>query len=316
MSTEQVIDLEFAEVAFPDNPLISVFDWTVPVIDHEHNDDPDTNSRSRGDIKLLKIHRGRVFEELLNAYQEDVSVQDTIKIEMVLPNGEIEKADDQGGVFRDTLTEFWNTFYEKCTVGTALKVPYLRHDFGEKQWKAVAKILIKGHSEENYFPIKLAPVFIENCLHQTPADNILIDNFKNFVSESDSQAIDAALNNFCDKNEDILDFFTMYESKWIPKADNVFKLIRDIAHKEMIQKPAFVGKCFMEEFKKQESFLDISKVRVLYEKLKPTGKNCLAQLKIEDEYMNSTKNEHFLFLKRFIKEGNDQLRSQFLRYVN
>lgn len=52
----------------------------------------------------------------------------------------MEVAEDAGGVIRDVLTEFRTSFYTECTLGNARKIPCLRHDFGEEQWKAVAKI--------------------------------------------------------------------------------------------------------------------------------------------------------------------------------
>lgn len=84
-------------------------------------------------------------------------------LEMLLPNGCKEAAYDGGGVFRDALSEFWQTFYDKCTEGTDYKIPVIREDFNETKWESIAKILLKGWDDVKYFPIKLAPAFIEHC---------------------------------------------------------------------------------------------------------------------------------------------------------
>ena len=44
---------------------------------------------------------------------------------VILPNGDKEQADDSGGVMRDILCEFWDIFYEQCTLGSDVKVPCL-----------------------------------------------------------------------------------------------------------------------------------------------------------------------------------------------
>ena len=49
---------------------------------------------------------------------------------VILPDGKLEKAVDDGGVLRDVLSEFWKDFYEQCTLENSFKVPYLSHDFG------------------------------------------------------------------------------------------------------------------------------------------------------------------------------------------
>lgn len=44
---------------------------------------------------------------------------------------------DDGGVLIDVLSEFWNVFYEQCATGNIFKVPYLRHDYENKEWESV-----------------------------------------------------------------------------------------------------------------------------------------------------------------------------------
>ncbi|CAH1107883.1 unnamed protein product [Psylliodes chrysocephalus] len=112
---------------------------------------------SQSKMETLILHRGQIFQDMLKAFEEEFFDHGNLKIEMILPNGQSELAEDIGGVYRDSLSECWFSFYEKCTVGTTFKVPYLRHDFGEKQWKSIAKIFIRGFELENYIPIKLSP---------------------------------------------------------------------------------------------------------------------------------------------------------------
>lgn len=92
----------------------------------------------------LILHRGRIFHELLDAIENIDKTCDSITIELILPNGLPENAIDAGGVLKDALSEFWNSFYETSTEGTTLKVPCLRHDFKSLHWKTIAKIFYIG----------------------------------------------------------------------------------------------------------------------------------------------------------------------------
>ncbi|KAF5298777.1 hypothetical protein FQR65_LT09646 [Abscondita terminalis] len=127
-------------------------------------------------IELLRFHRGNIFEEFLKVFENTTGPR-YFKIQMVLPNGQIEAGDDLGGVLRDVLSEFWSVFYEKCTVGTSFKIPYLRHDFGEVQWKSVAKIFIYGYEVEKYIPIKIAPSFLKQCFGLVAEQQEILENF-------------------------------------------------------------------------------------------------------------------------------------------
>lgn len=82
---------------------------------------------------------------------------------MVLPNGVTEKGEDTGGVLSDALSEYWETFFMKCTAGNILKVPMTRHNMKD-EWENVAKVMVVGYNMVKYFPIVLAKPFLSYCL--------------------------------------------------------------------------------------------------------------------------------------------------------
>lgn len=107
-----------------------------------------------------------------------------INVEMYLSNGSKKSALEAGDVFRDALTEVWNSFYEICTSGTNLKIPVLRENFNKAKWEAVAEILLIGWKQMQSFPIKIAPAFIEKCIFaQIYTD--LTETFLLVISESE-----------------------------------------------------------------------------------------------------------------------------------
>ena len=48
---------------------------------------------------------------------------DTVTTEMVMPNGEIKLGEDNGGVLRDCVSQFWIDFYNQCTIGKNIQDP-------------------------------------------------------------------------------------------------------------------------------------------------------------------------------------------------
>ncbi|CAH1183064.1 unnamed protein product [Ceutorhynchus assimilis] len=268
------------------------------------------------DTFVLRIHRGKVFEEFLEAFKENIVVIDNIKIVMILPNGEIEQGEDMGGVLRDSLAEFWTTFYDRCTTGTTFKIPYIRHDFGESEWLAVANILVKGYTWEKYFPVHLAPVFMKTCIDNSAiVDEELVDNFLNYISDSDSKMVkDSFIDIENVDSDEILEFVSGYDSKWNPTKDNIKQLIRDIAHKELIQKPSFVIKCFHQIISKSSITLEV--IQNFYTDLQPSVKNCLKQINLQKKEENLTIEEKqtFSHLKKYIKESDSKTRQALLRF--
>jgi hypothetical protein len=98
------------------------------------------------------LHRGRVFGELLAFCVEHKPCVKTanIQIEMIMPNGMPEFGEDVGGVFRDAVSEFWETFHSAYTVGNRIKVPALVHTMTQERWKAVAVVIALGFSQSTF----------------------------------------------------------------------------------------------------------------------------------------------------------------------
>lgn len=99
---------------------------------------------------------------------------------MVLPNGSSEKGEDNGGILRDALSEYWGTFFVKCTAGSTLKVPMTRHDMKD-EWQNVAKVMVLGYNIVQYFPIVLAKPFLCYCLGLEIDEDELFTTFLEIV---------------------------------------------------------------------------------------------------------------------------------------
>lgn len=111
----------------------------------------------------LVLHHTNSFSEMIEAFSKPEIVNKTLKVKRLLPDNSVENGSGSG-VVRDSFSNFWEEFYERCTLGTALKVPFLRHDFSAATWRAIGRILLKGFQDYQYLPIKLAPPFVEEML--------------------------------------------------------------------------------------------------------------------------------------------------------
>lgn len=65
----------------------------------------------------LILHRGHIFNELIEAFKGMKHISSRLEFELILPNGSSENAVDVGGIFKDVLSEFWSSFYEMATTG-------------------------------------------------------------------------------------------------------------------------------------------------------------------------------------------------------
>ncbi|KAF3844212.1 hypothetical protein F7725_013553 [Dissostichus mawsoni] len=114
------------------------------------------------DITLV-LHHSNSFNEVIAAFSDPDIMYKTLKVKRLLPDHSVEKGSGSG-VVRDVYSSFWEEFYERCTLGTTVKLPFLRHNLSTATWKAIGRIFVKGFQDCQYMPIKLAPPFLEEML--------------------------------------------------------------------------------------------------------------------------------------------------------
>ncbi|XP_033736059.1 uncharacterized protein LOC117324357 [Pecten maximus] len=163
---------------------------------------------------------------------------------MLKENGTPEIAEDNGGVLRDALSEFWDTFYLQYTEDNSYKVPVIRHDMTEIQWRAIAKVIRMGYVQEGMFPIKLAPSFMQQAIFSQCNDSEVIDSFLKFVPMVDKVVFEASLKDFPSVSEEIVDVLEQYDVKTLVNERNIQRVVGKIAHNELIQKPMFIADSF------------------------------------------------------------------------
>lgn len=215
------------------------------------------------------------------------------------------------GVVRDVYCAFWEEFYDRCTVGTTVKVPFIRHDFNRETWQAIGRILLSGFQTCQFLPIKLALPLMEDFFHGSVCSDIM-DSFLNFVSSQDKAILKAALEDFskvdCDELMDVLE---AYECRKAVSADTLPQILEEIAHKELIQKPRYVMDCWKEVTKRM---ISINELLAHYDALKPTPKRVQGLLEFED-VTTAKQREVVNHLRRYLRECDDERLGKFLRFT-
>lgn len=102
---------------------------------------------------------------------------------------------DNGGVYRDALSAFWDGFYDGCTICENERVPYITHDYQSEEWSAVARIIVRGFKDISFFPFRVSKCVIATAIfgEEQVTSKMLLESFKSNVSEDERKSIDAAI---------------------------------------------------------------------------------------------------------------------------
>ena len=259
---------------------------------------------------ILRLHRGHVMEELENffMYNDFEMRQQNLQIQMVLPNGETELGEDNGGILRDCLTEYWDTFYMKRTLGHTLKVPALTHSVDGKRWEAVGKIMLVGYYYEKYFPTQIASCFLDYTADGdiVPKD-LLLQQYLKFLPEIDSKLVANALDDFENVDQgDLIDFLDDHKVQLLPNKMNLKTILEDLAHKEMIQSPTYVAHSIRPYILELKAIMAVSFTEM--NQMKPKFKGIWQSLKLEEQ------SDVVGYFKMYLKELTEVEMRHFLRF--
>ena len=287
-------------------------------VDSDEKDILITRRHQTQETVQIKVHRGKVFGELEQYFTEKMVNFDEVRfdIEMLLPNGKIELAEDNGGVMRDALCEFWSEFYEKCTDGERMKVPIISANRKEEHWTSYAKILVLGYKQENYLPVQLAPCFMRSAISgdHTEKHKDMIFNYFLFLNQDDADVVKKAIEDFDpEDNDDILDFLSEHKINKLPSQENIEEIITQLAHKELIQAPAFISNCWSPVLKPHMGKLLAEDIAKRFNELSPTSPKVLKALQFPDK-MEVKHEKVKQYLQKYIKTCDDRKLKLLLRF--
>ena len=193
--------------------------------------------------ELLVIHRCNVKCDLLNHFVDDTNLHKVVDVKMIDPSG-VEEKGEGVGVVRDAFSRSFGMMciYNSYMLGEDERVPSIRHDVSREKWQAIVRILLKGYTQERYFPIKISKVFLCSCFfgEETVTRDMYFDSFMKYVSKTEAHLIERILSDsLCLGDEEVVDFLSAFECKRLVTKENFRDVIIEIAHKELVQKPRY-----------------------------------------------------------------------------
>ena len=96
-------------------------------------------------------------------------------------------------VLRDVLSLFWKEMYDSLFIGENERMPpSVRHDYCRDDWKAIARVSVKGYLSCQYLPVLLSKTFLAYVLFGecVITDPMLIQSFKHYISADERSLID------------------------------------------------------------------------------------------------------------------------------
>ena len=254
--------------------------------------------------------------DLIKAFTDPSILNDDIYISVINQRGEKEEGFGSG-VYRDVLSTFWYEVYESLMVGEEERVPYIRHDYQRQEWEAIARVLVFGYKSYQYFPILLSKTFFAHSLlgESIVSVDMLLDSFKKYVSESERALIERCINGEIEvSDEKLLDFFSDFDCKALLEKTKLKRILEELAHKELIQKPQYVAQCWKHVLcQLTPYFPSLESINDLYECLVPTNDKVIDALRVE--FTNDAERECFKHLKIYLRGLDRSKLEKFLKFT-
>eukprot|EP00794_Sanderia_malayensis_P002136 gene2136-2424_t len=80
------------------------------------------------DVLKITIRRTFIVEDMIKTFSDLNILDKRLEMQAVNERGQVEQADDFGGVYRDILTAFWSELLNRLFTGETEMLPHIRHD--------------------------------------------------------------------------------------------------------------------------------------------------------------------------------------------
>ena len=267
--------------------------------------------------KEVIVHRSTIRNDMIEIFSDQNVSGCLIDVIVIDARGQQEEGRGRG-VLLDILTEFWQNVFTSLSVGSGEKIPFIRHDLQKPEWEAIARILVYGYKTVKYFPISLSHLFLASCLfgEESITPDFLLTSFRKYIAAEDRDVLDACLSDAFDpNNKDTLDFLSTYKCFRLPGKDNIQKIIFELAHQELIQKPRYVLNSWapiVNSLRSDYHFQTIESLKGLYDTKRPTAKKIIKLFRAEPS--SDAERQSLEHLKRFVKSLEGKALTKFLQF--
>ena len=228
-----------------------------------------------------------------------------------------EAAIDLQGVYRDALTEFWDTFYERLCFGFSgtSKLPRLKDGY-RNVYKVVGQIIKKGFVDTKYFPVKIAKHFFQLCMFGKFVNDMtdVVNEFLNILPNKFATAVKKAMIDFNSvPSADIVYALDLLEGSRIPKnSEELKKTVEDLAlmHFDRAEKIKQDWSPIL------SNLLTEDQLNNIYEKHSATAENINRIIPESEQYLSKNKSNAVKWLGQFVHEfDNAEMCELLLRFI-
>ena len=267
--------------------------------------------------KSITVHRSTMRKDLIEIFSDPSISSCQLDVTVIDANGNAEQGKGRG-VLRDVLTEFWQAFFTSLTVGSAEKIPFIRHDLQKPEWEAIARILVYGYKTVKHFPLKLSRLFLASCLfgEESITPDLLLASFREYIAAEDREVLDKCLSDAFDpEDKETIEFLSALKCFRLPNKDNIKTIIMELAHQELVQKPRYVLNSWapiLDSLRFDHSFQTLEGLKELYDRKRPTARKINNLFKAEPS--NDAERQSLGHLKRFVKSLEGKALAKFLHF--
>ncbi|KAK3700877.1 hypothetical protein QZH41_003040 [Actinostola sp. cb2023] len=268
-------------------------------------------------VVTIKIRRVTIMADMIGHFKDNTILSRHVIVFMVNAFADEENGLDNNGVFLDALSAFWSEFDDSCTTGEQERIPVIRHDFQREEWESVARILVKGYQQVEFFPVSLNQAFVVASVlgEKEVSRDLLLKSFLAYVSKDERELLHASLTNTLneEQTEEWIDFLDRFKCKTLPKPEKVRAVVEGIAHRELIQCPRYITDCWTRPCSTlRKYFSTAGDIDQLYERVRPSNKKVLALLSSSPE--TNAQREALSFLERYVRGIGEEKLYKFLRF--
>ena len=257
---------------------------------------------------------------MIEVFKDRSVMEARLKVTMINAHGQEEAGSDENGVFRDALSAFYSAFENSCTVGEDERIPVIRHDYQYPEWEAIARILVKGFYQLNFFPAKLNQAFIIATLfgENEVSQDVLLNSFLSYLSRDERALVENALRHSLndEQSEEWLDFLDRFGCKQEPTPEQIRDTILEIAHKEQIQAGQYIIDCRHEPCRSLKTVIfNVSELVNVLSRAIPTNKKVIDLLEVIPEPQNNGQRESNSYFKRYLRGLDTERLMKVLRFL-
>lgn len=121
------------------------------------------------------------------------------------------------------------------------------------------------------------------ALYEEQKNLSLLDNFLNYITESEQQLFTMALEDFNKVNEkDLLEALDNHNCRSVVNKDTLRDILLEVAHKELIQEPKYIVNCWTNVLKDLGSNISREQLKEIYFNMEPTPRKVIKLLQFPE----------------------------------